>query len=338
MNRTEPFRAHRTAHNSFELCWPAEPGILKVAIADSPKVLNEELIYEAELDASAGRAEIFIENTIGALFFHLLSPSGAEHIITDRALPTEGVRNFRDFGGYHTSDGQRVRWQMLYRSGHLGTLTDKDRALIASLNIDLVCDFRTQPEMDMNPSSFAPGHTPKIAELKLNPGDNLEFIDMMKSFNDSSDLQDAARGKMRNINQQLALSKTEVYREMFQALLHSDGPYLIHCSAGKDRTGFGAAIILTVLGVPEEAIFHDYLLSNNYTDPAHSLAWYNKFTGSNLNAEAATPLFEVHGDYLKTAFDAIYANYQDMNTYIRDEMRLDDNAINTLRQRLLEKA
>ncbi|MBR9911371.1 MAG: tyrosine-protein phosphatase [Gammaproteobacteria bacterium] len=338
MKTAEPYRARRTAHNAYELRWPGgKSGKLKVSVTDSPQqVINSELIYETELDFSAKSAVITVPDTEGTVFFHLLTPSGEEHVITDRVVPAEGVRNFRDFGGYHTTDGRRVRWQALYRSGHLGSLTESDKQMIAALGINLVCDFRTQPEMDLNPTSLAEGHTPQIVQLRLNPGDNIELFGMLKDIKGTTAVRAAGRKKMLHINREIVQNKTESYRDMFQSILASEGPALIHCSAGKDRTGFGAAIILAALGVPEKTIFHDYLLTNEFLDIDYSMRWLSDFTGITLDKKAAEPIFEVHADYLRSAFDTIKAEHGDVDTFIRNKMELDEHALQALRQRYLE--
>ena len=337
MTKPEPFRARRLSASKYHLEWPKMPGEIRLAVAASPHgTLNNELVLEIILDASPGMADLDLPATEGTLFFHLRTPTGEEHMITDRAIPARGVRNFRDFGGYYTDRGQRVRWRTLYRSGHLGSLRDEDRQLIARLGITLVCDFRTQDEMEMNPTRFDDQHQPRVEQLYLDPGDNRELVELMHNSRDIKVLQKAAREKMLTINRLLATAKTGVYRDMFRLLLENDGPSLIHCSAGKDRTGFGAAIILSALGVPEETIFHDYLLTNQFADARESAAWYSEFTGVKIDSEAVAPMFLVHSDYLRSAFDAIEETYGDIDTYLQAEMGLDNPALQELRQRYLE--
>jgi protein-tyrosine phosphatase len=146
----------------------------------------------------------------------------------------------------------------------------------------------------------------------------------------------AAVEKMLSVNRLLAIDRAHVYRDMFRALLAYEGPALIHCSAGKDRTGFGAALILSLLGVPRDTIMDDYLLTNEYTDPGAAMRWYANYLGVDFDLSAAEPMFGVQADFLQFAFDSIEREFGGLERYFRDAMELDAAAIGRLRERYLE--
>lgn len=332
------YSVSRINKGNYQIHWRSFPeGKIRVAVADSPRnVLNGEFICEVEFDAASGGASLVIPDTHGVAFFHFRSPEGEETLITDRLLPLQSASNFRDFGGYHTIDGKRLRWQMLYHSGHLGTLTENDKKLIADLDIGLVCDFRTSREIEMHPSRFDKRHQPIILTLQLDPGDNIGFVEWVKTNPDPEELDRTIVQNYHAINRQLAIDNAPVYRKMFFALLESECPALIHCTAGKDRTGVGAALILSLLGVPEQTILEDYLLTNEYIDTQQALRWYSNLIGIKLDSRIADSLFGVREHYLQSAFDSIRKEFGTMENYFREAMQLDSEAVRTFQKRFLD--
>ncbi|MDP4917962.1 MAG: tyrosine-protein phosphatase, partial [Haliea sp.] len=102
--------------------------------------------------------------------FRLRDQHGNEVVAMERRLGMQGTPNFRDFGGYRTTDGRHVRWGYLYRSGQLSGLTEQDLSLLSSLNLDLVCDFRREEEQDNSPNRLPDVRRPRIASLPITPG------------------------------------------------------------------------------------------------------------------------------------------------------------------------
>jgi len=332
------FRVNRTSPSNYVLRWPPrDSGVLHLAISDSPHhVYNSELLLELDVPLNLGEYDIALTAVKGPVFFHVTADDAANLVLMDRQVPLEGGSNFRDFGGYFTADGKQVRWQQLYRSGHLGTLSEADRELVADLDIHLVCDFRTPREHRLNPSQFAPRHQPRVAELIINPGDNTTLMDQILAAGKPDDKRRLARELMIHVNRELALDNAQAYRQMFALMLEAPGPTLIHCTAGKDRTGFGAALILAALGVPEKALIHDYLLTNEYVDPSHSIKWFKHYTGVELDQAVVEPLYLVHEDYISAALSGLKESYGSIECYFREALGLDDAGLKELRGRLLQ--
>ena len=177
-----------------------------------------------------------------------------------RKLPFTGAHNFRDLGGYKTSDGKTVKWGKVYRSDNLHSLTDEDLKYMERLNLKSVVDFRSDEERNEEPDRLTPDMTPILLPIKFEPEGVTENLTRDLTFGnlDSSNL-------LRDFNIILVKEFTEEYREFFRHIVDNGGePFVLHCTAGKDRAGFGSAMILTVLGVPREKIIEDYLLTNAY--------------------------------------------------------------------------
>lgn len=181
-----------------------------------------------------------------------------------RVLPLQGGQNFRDLGGYRTADGRTVRWRLLFRSGSMHFLTPADFAYLHRLGIHTVYDLRDNRERALEPVAWPSGQMPQVRAddytididgVGLNPASPMSTVEQ-------------ARVTMQTSYPQLLAQYNEQFRRMFGELLAGHAPLAFNCTAGKDRTGIAAALLLTALGVPRETVIEDYLLSNRYFDPA----------------------------------------------------------------------
>ncbi len=185
-----------------------------------------------------------------------------------RVLPLEGVRNFRDLGGYATSDGRRVRWRQLFRSASLGSLTARDHAALDALGLRAVFDLRATDERAREPVRWSTGAGPRILQH-----DYLLDLGALSRVLPRADADVAAgRGAFAEFYAAMPTRFATAYRALFGALARGEAPFAINCSAGKDRTGVGAALVLAALGVPRATIIEDYLLSNLHYRPGPEVA------------------------------------------------------------------
>ena len=255
-----------------------------------------------------------------------------------RHVALEGASNFRDLGGYETEDGQTVRWGLFYRSDALSDLTDADLEKLADLGIKLVCDFRAPAEKQADPDRLPAENPPKVAALEIG-SENFMVKDLRERIQ-SGDLEGLdLRGMMIEGNRQFATKFYPQYAAMFERLIRPENlPALVHCTAGKDRAGFASAMILRVLGVPQETVMEDFLLTNHYTARAtdRQLFMIRLFSLFRTDTEALRPLFGVEPAYLEAAFDAIDSSYGDFDTYRRVALGLDDAELAAFRSYALE--
>jgi protein-tyrosine phosphatase len=187
----------------------------------------------------------------------IAAPTAAAH---ERLLPLQGGRNFRDLGGYATEDGRHVRWGMLYRSGSMHDLTPADYAALQRRGIRIVCDLRDTRERSAEPVHWPTTGAPQVLsdDYALDPRDFLPAAPM-KDWTAYS-----ARAAMTASYPKMLVQFRNQYRRMFAELLAGHAPLAFNCSAGKDRTGIAAALLLTALGVPRQTVIDDYLLTNRY--------------------------------------------------------------------------
>jgi protein-tyrosine phosphatase len=246
-------------------------------------------------------------------YFRLADGHGNEVIAPARGLGLPGAVNFRDFGGYATACGRRVRWGELYRSGHLAQLTPAAVEQFEDLAIDLVCDFRREDEQTREPSRL-PAGTRRVS-IATTPGSQKSAL---HGASGSIRSRQAMIGAMRDINREFVRSQSDRYAALFEQLLApGTRRVLVHCAAGKDRTGFAAALILFALGVPRETVIRDYLLTRHYFDPAGELARVrDKYQLHHLGDHDLLPMLEVDQSYLEAALAVIEEEYGTVDTYL----------------------
>jgi protein-tyrosine phosphatase len=227
-----------------------------------------------------------------------------------RHLNLAGASNFRDLGGYATSDGRTVRWRQIFRSNHLGHLTDDDAAVLRSLGVKSAFDFRgagERAEALCGMSDIA------VHSLPVEP----TVVAALRAIAASGTPLSAEHAVevMRDSYRSYVQQNTPRFRTLFAHLLEDRAPLVIHCTAGKDRTGFACALILHTLGVPDEVISEDYLLTNRFyrRDPN---------SGSDLPDHVKQVLGSVQPAFLGAAFEAIDADYGSLETYLRDGIGL----------------
>ena len=227
-----------------------------------------------------------------------------------RHLNLSGASNFRDLGGYATSDGRTVRWRQIFRSNHLGHLTDDDASILRELGVRSAFDFRGAEER-----TAALCGMPEISVHSL-PVEPTVVAALRAIAAAGTPLStDHAVEVMRGSYSGYVQNNTQHFRTLFAHLLEDRAPLVIHCTAGKDRTGFACALILHTLGVSEDIISEDYLLTNQFyrRDPNHS---------SDLPDEIKQVLGSVQASFLAAAFEAIDADYGDLESYLRDGLGL----------------
>jgi protein-tyrosine phosphatase len=256
----------------------------------------------------------------------------------DRLLPLAGGHNFRDLGGYETTDGQRVRWQVLYRSGKLSALTTDDVAQLARKGIKMVCDLRTPKERDREPSvsgfsqahrgwDYDAGHDRLLAATSARDATPQNVHDALAA-----------------IYEQMPWQFAEMYGSAFNHIIAGDLPMVFHCTAGKDRTGILAALILRSLSVPEETVFADYMLTDRFLDVEAMVAASRAQDAAgfasirSMSAEMRAPLMKCDPAYLQGALRAVQARHGSVLGYVEEVLGIGADGVATLRRRLLEPA
>jgi len=283
-------------------------------------------------------ADIHVPDRSGRIYFHLRAPSGATRVVAVRRLPLEGAKNFRDLGGYRSSDGRYVRWGLVYRSGYLADLTKSDYAYLNGLGIRLVCDLRAEGERLRSPTRWT-GSPPEFLSVPIGPNrDGTLTADDLKRRLVA--LNAPSNGPIAGYD--FAIKNAQQFGKILERIADGEVPAVEHCSSGKDRTGVFSAILLTILGVPRDTVIEDYLLTDRYLLAPDSLestrAQLQKIFGLSepLDDASVKAIMTVKPQTLEATLDVITATYGSFDRYVRDAVQLSDGDRALLRERLLE--
>lgn len=256
-----------------------------------------------------------------------------------RLLNFEGIANFRDLGGYANEQGQQVKWGVLYRSGTFAHSSRADLQGLQQLQLATLVDFRSGGEKDEEPNQLPQPASFTVIEIPtLDEGNKAlvgEVMERVESGNFDGFDPDQF---MLEANRQFATEFTPQFRQFIHTVLDAGGkPVVWHCSAGKDRTGFASAILLRVLGVPQETVMHDYMESKQHALDArkNQLLLLRVFKGEEA-ADKLAIMMGVEEAWLRAAFEEIDARWGSFDNYVREGLQLSDGDIAQLQNQLLE--
>jgi protein-tyrosine phosphatase len=256
-----------------------------------------------------------------------------------RVLPFDGIHNFRDYGGYATLDGGRLKSGVLFRSGqHSGATTD-DLDSVTALNLKTVIDLRGNSERRAGPCLRPEGFD---ALVLFHDGETAgrggaPHVEAAREIVTSDD----ARQAMTDLYAFMPFrpNLTAIFRLYFDALEQRDGASLLHCFAGKDRTGVGAALLHTLLGVHDDDVMADYLLTNTAGNSEARIAAgadsIRKTRGAQISDAAIRTLMDVEPDYLHAAFSALTAEHGSVAGYANAVLGVTPERVERIKARLL---
>jgi protein tyrosine/serine phosphatase len=255
-------------------------------------------------------------------------------------LSFEGITNFRDFGGWPTQNGCRVRQGLLYRSAHHAGATPADLERLAELGVTLVVDLRRPPERRRDPTPSHGTFSPRVLHDEITP--DVDAISPHLAFLNNGD-------KGRHwVVEWLTTSYgaypfdpaySTLFRNYFHALVDTEGAALVHCAAGKDRTGVLCALTLHALGVDREAIYRDYLETNQLDTLEERIASLRRRDyGRDFDPETARAAMSADTRYLDAAFASIEARHADVDAYLTEVLGVTPQVREKLRARLVTQA
>ena len=234
-----------------------------------------------------------------------------------------GASNLRDVGGYRTADGRAVRRGLVFRSAALAGLTEADMAVVGGLGIRTICDFRGVDESRRAPTRLA---GPRIVPLPIEPTVGAGLRDIL---NTKEATGEALHAVLERAYVAYALSSQTQFGAMLELVAGGHTPLLFHCSAGKDRTGFGAALLLTALGVPWDTVTADFEATNQL--------WRRDTVPSeDLPPDIRQSLLRADPALLQAAFDSARQRYGSLDAYLADAFGFGAERLHHLRDVMLE--
>ncbi|MFJ5642885.1 tyrosine-protein phosphatase [Streptomyces sp. NPDC093223] len=301
---------------SYHLVWKA-PGVRSVTIRAAGHVVAR--------GGATGDVTVKGLRAADRQWFDFVPERGGSLRLADRLIKLDGTTNFRDAGGYRTSDGHWVRMGEIYRSDALNNLTAADAAKLRRLGIRADYDLRTASERASAPDVVPSG-------VRYHVADVLAGSDMTTTMPTTPE----AAVRMMVDGEKFMVSGATArtaYRSVLAGVADRHGHgVLYHCTAGKDRTGWSSAALLTALGVPRATVTADYLASNTYRASANAAA-----LAQLPPAQAAVykPLLDVRTEYLNSGFDEVENAYGTFGAYLKRGLGVDGRELRDLKRELL---
>jgi protein tyrosine/serine phosphatase len=256
---------------------------------------------------------------------------------SDRIIPLEGVHNFRDYGGYPVAGGGRLKRGTLFRSGQHVDASDTDLARIAALELRHVIDFRGASERDAYPCRRGDGFSAEVIAFEgetANLAPHVEAADGVLTL-------DGAHRAMERIYRNLPNRAPVLWvmKRYFAALAAGEGASLVHCLAGKDRTGMAVALFHHALGVHPDDAMHDFLLTNtagNIEARITAGAGTIRAKYGAIDDDTIRVLMGVDERYLHAMREAVEEAHGSLDGFLADVLGVDDATHGRLRERLVD--
>ena len=253
----------------------------------------------------------------------------------ERVIDLKGTTNTRDIGGYETSDLGTLRYGQIIRSDKLSRLTANDFQKLEEIGVKTVIDLRTNKEHDQSPTVWQGDNPPRFFHFPVGDANNEWFTSQRKMMKRNRFTEEQSLEHMVKGYRMIAEEGTSSYQQLMEVVLdESNWPVLIHCTAGKDRSGVGVALILEALGVDRETIMEEYLLTNEISrieDKAVFLAKESKESSrgsrfsKGVKASAWLPIVGVRAEMLEAFYASVDEKYGSMDTFLT-ELGVDQDA------------
>lgn len=255
-------------------------------------------------------------------------------------IELQSIGNMRDLGGFQAGNGKKIKYGKIFRSAHLHYLSETDQITLQALRINKVIDFRGVEEQENESDKPMPDTEyflfPVFSSTRI-PVINEEFIkDMLHNKNRLIDLLFRQKEQMQEVYRDFVLEESalKAYHDFFQILLRSDKPkdtVLFHCTAGKDRTGFAAALFLRCMGVDMDCIINDYLITNKYLKKRieETIVKFQSLHIDEAIIQETKNYFLAQEYLLKLSFQTISDNYKNFRAYLK-RLGIDENATTKL--------
>jgi protein-tyrosine phosphatase len=245
-----------------------------------------------------------------------------------RRLELTGAVNCRDIGGYRSAGGRRLRWGRLWRSDSLADLTADDQALLGSLSLRTLVDLRHEDERVQQPNRLGVQAPPQTHAIGFYPHGSEA---LMRRVRGRAVSKQEAHGLLLQMYRHLPLMHAPHYARMLRVLLRPDAlPALVHCTSGKDRTGFGMAVVMLALDIPRETILEDYALTHLYRRNLSFLF------GTDADPEVVEAIKAADPMFLQASFDAIDRECGGTQAFLQHRLGLTDPELARLQALLLE--
>jgi protein-tyrosine phosphatase len=307
-------------------------GPVEVAVGPTP-----EAIDHASPVAVVDGTDVLLRGLGPGRHYVSVAPagSGSAVVAAERLVSLEGTLNFRDLGGYRTGDGGRTRWGRVFRSDALHALTVEDVALVGQLGLRVVYDLRHEVERSRQPSALPDSVRAEVLSIGGASGETKEITERILD----GELDGIDDAYMARVYEQMAQNDAAVFVRLLTGLTDPDGlPALFHCTAGKDRTGLTAALLLSVLRVDDEQILDDYELTGRYWTEHRTARLRPKFEAAGIDIARFQSLFSAPRQAMAGTLASLHDRHGTIDRYLVEVGGMEPEALDELRALLVQPA
>jgi protein-tyrosine phosphatase len=305
---------------------------VEVCVGPSPDAID----HSQPVARVEDREEVQLEGLGAGRHYVAVAPAGGGPAVVaaERRVPLQGALNLRDLGGYPAAGGRSTRWGLVFRSDGLQGLTVADRTVLERIGLRVVYDLRREAEREAAPSLLPEAGGIRSVALAIGGGsaEGKELIDQVLS----GAVTDLGIGFMVELYEQMVDEAAVTFATLLTGLTEGDGlPALFHCTAGKDRTGVGTALLLSVLGVAEGDILDDYELSTVYRSNRRIEELRPRLEAVGVDVERVRPFLSAPRPALEAALARIRGHHGGVERYLVEAGGMDARALDELRRLLL---
>jgi len=319
----------RRLDGGYVLRWQNDIQLERVEVSQHPDEDWQAAAFE-EMNPHEAVIHVSLESRP---YFKLIFADGTALKVAERILTFQGVANVRDIGGYRTMDGRYVRWGRYYRTGALGDATPDDLIYLEQMRVKCICDLRSDEEVADKPNRLPPDiqqiHDP--VQAQIHRADRYRLLFMKRPHLEELVVQ---------LYTEIIIEQNAdvIGRILRQAAEAEHLPVIIHCTAGKDRTGIVTALLLLVLGVPLDVVAADYSLSNYDYDNFYAFAERSTRSMAFLGftPDDVQPLLLANAQTMVRTVDYINQRYGSVESYLQDMAGISDTIIEQIKRNLLE--
>lgn len=325
----------------------------QLLIGDKP---NRTQITNKIADSSTGEFKVKVPREQLPKYFMIRSSdtSFATNVFAERVLPLNNAINIRDMGGYEASDGRFLKWGLLFRGDQLSKLDEQDQQILTNYHLQTLVDYRSPHERQYHPNQFLPtvlqvlncDPQSSFSEAAANvvdlQGENEKLVQSLKNGEvPEKYINDRGENVIASY-QDLVTSPVaqEAYGRMLKAVVRREClPLFHHCRGGKDRTGFGSMLILLLLGIKEDQIVKDYMLTKTIRKERNQLKYdlYRELVQKKSYLDYLMAMIDTRESYIKAAITKIYALFGTPENYFQQHFGLTMAEITAARDFYLEE-
>lgn len=328
----------------YSISWLGE-GKVTIYLLASP---NKDDIEKKILETNHSEGDVTVEHYLRPYF--LLVSGTQQLVVSTRIVSLKGANNFRDLGGYPTKDGKVTKWGRLFRSDHLHRLTEEDLKVLDEIGLRTIIDYRREDEYKNQPNkiwnsldnTLYVDPAAERAVLAAKASSTKEKVQHLINREVDSEVNFDSSGKTM-IEQAKDFVRLEenkrAYRQVIDIVLDGKNiPIDQHCRGGKDRTGYGVAIILYLLGVDMNYITQDFMLTKKLRENRNNkrMAQYENETEDANILDYLYSMLDTRPEYLKSSFEEMIKVSGSIDDYFKNELTVTNEEIQKLKKLYIE--